>query len=272
VVVGDDAAQPPEWLRSEARHLYGDDPENYDAGRPEYPKRVYELLETRCGVGRGTDVLEIGPGTGRVTRRLLDLGARVSAVEPDPRLAEYLAAQTEGHGVKVIAASFEHAPLIDHSFDVAVAAMSFHWVDQQIGLSKLGRVIRPHGWAALWWTVFGDPDRPDPFNDATKKLLEEDGNLPPSHQPQFELDAVQRTWDLTNRAGLVDAESELIRWNIRLNPDAVRALYGSMIRIRRRPRDERERLLDIIATTAAQEFGGVVNRPFVTAVYTARRP
>jgi hypothetical protein len=70
----------------------------------------------------------------------------------------------------------------------------------------------------------------------------------------------------------VDAESELIRWNIRLNPDAVRALYGSMIRIRRRPRDERERLLDIIATTAAQEFGGVVNRPFVTAVYTARRP
>ncbi|MGH9033559.1 MAG: class I SAM-dependent methyltransferase [Acidimicrobiia bacterium] len=266
------SSQPPGWLRAEARRVYGVDPGGYDAGRPEYPERVYELLATRCRVGHGTQALEIGPGTGRVTRRLVDLGAAVTAVEPDPGLAEYLVTLMEGRPVNVVVSSFEDAPLVDDVFDVAVAAMSFHWVDQQAGLAKLGRVIRTGGWAALWWTVFGDPDRPDPFDDATKRLLEDEATLASPHQPKFEVDVAQRTWDLANRAGLVEAEGELIRWTVQLDPDAVRALYASMIRIRRLPLDERERLLDVIAAIAAQDFGGVVERPFVTAVYTARRP
>lgn len=153
----------PDWLRRKARVAYGDDPASYDVGRPEYPARVYELLGTRCGVGPGTKALEIGPGTGRVTRRLFRLGAIVTAVEPDPRLAENLATVMAGRWVNVVASSFEDAPLADNGFDAAVAAMSFHWVDQDVGLAKLGRVLRPKGWVALWWTVFGDPDRPDPF-------------------------------------------------------------------------------------------------------------
>jgi hypothetical protein len=40
----------------------------YEAGRPDYPGRVYELLMTRCGLGPSSDVIEIGPATGRVTR------------------------------------------------------------------------------------------------------------------------------------------------------------------------------------------------------------
>ncbi len=266
------AGQPPEWLRTEARRAYGIDPESYETGRPEYPERVYQLLETRCGVGPGTTALEIGPGTGRVTRRLVDLGAFVTAVEPDPSLAQYLATVMEARPVKVVVSSFEDAVLVAGAFDVAVAAMSFHWVDQGVGLAKLGRVVRPGGWVALWWTVFGDPDRPDPFNDATKGLLEEHDALAPLRQPQFELHVAERTQDLANRAGCVDVAGELIRWTIRLDQDAVRALYASMIGVRRLPPDEAQRLLDAITTIAAQEFGGVVERPFVTAIYTARRP
>jgi SAM-dependent methyltransferase len=235
------AMQPPEWLRTEARRIYGVDAESYDAGRPEYPERAYELLETRCRVGPGTEALEIGAGTGRVTRGLVDLGATVTAVEPDPRLAEYLATVMEGEPVKVIVSSFEDAQLADDRFDVAVAAMSFHWVDQRVGLAKLGRVVRRGGWAALWWTVFGDPERPDPFHEATRRMLEEHGALAPSHRPPFELDVAERTSDLANRAGLVDVEAELIRWTCRLDTAAIRALYASKIRIRRLRPEERER-------------------------------
>jgi SAM-dependent methyltransferase len=264
--------QPPQWLRAEARRVYGVDPESYEAGRPDYPERVYELLVTRCGVRRGAKVLEIGPGTGRVTRRLVDFGAVVSAVEPDPRLAEYLTTVMEGYAVKVVVASFEDAVLGDDAFDVGVAGMSFHWVDQRVGLVKLGRVVRPGGWVALWWTVFGDPERPDPFLDATKGLLEKHHALAPLRQPQFELDVAARTQDLGNRAGCVDVGGELIHWTINLDHDAVRALYASMIGVRRLPPDERQPLLDAITKIAAQDFGGVVERPFVTAIYTARRP
>jgi SAM-dependent methyltransferase len=260
-------------MRAEARRLYGMDPEGYEAGRPEYPERIYEVLVERCGVKPGTAVVEIGAGTGRVTRRLVALGARVVAVEPDSVLAAGLAQATADGTVQVVGTSFEQARLAEGAFDVAVAATSFHWVDQDLGMPKLGRVLRPGGWAALWWTVFGDPDRADPFRDATKDLLAETRGPPGGpDRPQFELDVAERTSDLGSRAGLVGAGAELIRWTARLDPPQVRRLYGSMIAILRRPEAERRRLLDGLVAIATDEFGGVVERPFVTAIYTARRP
>ena len=55
-------------LRQEARTIYGSDAQGYDAGRPDYPAEVYEILTSRCGLRAGASVVEIGPGTGLVTR------------------------------------------------------------------------------------------------------------------------------------------------------------------------------------------------------------
>src|SRR5437870_3573494 len=129
-----EAALPPSWLRAEARRLYGSDPVAYEAGRPEYPERVYTVLVERCGLGSGRCVLEIGPGTGRVTQHALELGAEVVAVEPDATLAAYLSERFAGKDLEVVIGSFEDAPLADDGFDLALSAMSFHWVDQEIGL------------------------------------------------------------------------------------------------------------------------------------------
>jgi SAM-dependent methyltransferase len=260
-------------MRAEARRLYGLNPVGYEAGRPEYPERVYEILTARCGLTEGAHVLEIGPGTGRVTRRLLAVGADVVAVEPDDAAAAHLSDVMDGEAVEVIVGSFEDAPLPDRPFDLAVAAMSFHWVDQDVGLPKLGRVIRPGGWVALWWTVFGDPTRPDPFREATRELLGE-AELPAAKEapPQFELDVGERRLDLARRAGLVDVEGELIRWTTRMDSNQVRALHASMIRILRRDQHEQQRLLDALVAITEKDFGGSVERPFVTALYTAHRP
>lgn len=265
-------AQPPSWVRPEARRVYGEDPEGYDTGRPDYPDRVYELLGTRCGIGPGSRVVEIGPGTGQVTRRLVGLGATVTAVEPDQSFAGYLTRSMAGQPVDVVVAPFEDATLEAGGFDAVVAAMSFHWVDQDAGLAKAGHVLKAGGWLAVWWTVFGDPERPDPFYDATKELLRQGDRLPPQERPsQFELDVAERTADL-RRAGFADVDAEMIPWTIRLDTEAVRRLYATMIRVRTRPPEDQLRLLDGLARVAADQFGGVVERPFVTVIYTGRRP
>jgi SAM-dependent methyltransferase len=257
-------------LRREARTIYGRDAEGYEAGRPDYPEELYEILASRCGLRAGASVVEIGPGTGLVTRRLLAVGARVVAVEPDENMAARLAATVRGD-VEIIVETFERAVLQPNGFDLAVAATSFHWVDQAIGIPKLGRVVRPGGWVAVWWTIFDDPDREDAFRDALRTRI---GSEDPGGQRnvQFQLDAASRRRDLTERAGLVDVRGTLIHWTVDLDPPQVRALYASMIRIRRLPASDRIRILDRIFLLAENDFAGRVRRPFRTALYTGRRP
>jgi SAM-dependent methyltransferase len=162
-------------LRPAARCTYGANADAYREGRPDYPPRVYEVLRSRCGVGAGSRVLEIGPGSGLVTRHLASLGARVVAVEPDRGFAGYLS-QTVPQGVRVVPAPLEEADVGD-TFDAVVAATSFHWLEQAVALPKLGALLRPGGWAAIWWTVFSAPYRDDPLlTEATALLGFEPGN------------------------------------------------------------------------------------------------
>ncbi|MBA3895486.1 MAG: class I SAM-dependent methyltransferase [Gemmatimonadales bacterium] len=255
--------------RAEARRVYGLDPVGYETGRPDYPARVLDVL-TQRGLRPGSSVLEIGPGTGRVTRRLIDAGASVIAVEPDPALADLLRRELPADRLEVMTGTFEDAALPEDRFDLVIAAMAFHWVDQRIGLPRLSRVLRPGGWAAIWWTLFRDPSRPDPFADATTEVL---GPPPgPVSGIPFELDVDAWSDSLAGPAGLIDVGSETIRWTARFDPISLRALYGSMISVRRRPEAYQRVLLDEIEHIATQDFGGEVERPFVTAIYTGRRP
>ena len=264
---------PRELLqRDEGRHLFGLDPSGYEAGRPDYPSFVYDVLRDRCGLGPGAQVLEIGPGTGIVTRHLLSAGARVVAVEPDPSLVSYLSGAHQMDDLEIIGATLEAAELDHGRFDLAVAATSFHWVDQRQGLQKLSDSVRPGGSIALWWTLFRDPNQPDAFSTAVEDLLGPTtrGAFDEPDRPPFQLDDEHRRRDLVVWAHAQDVESRIVSWTCVLTPLQARALYASMATVIRRPPSEQQALLDRIETLASQTFGGRVKRNFVTALYTGR--
>jgi len=159
--------------RDEGRRLFGSDPSGYDLARPGHAERVYEVLLERCGLGRGKSMLEVGPGTGQATRRLLEPGADPLVVlEPDAALAAYLH-EALGDRVDLRQTTLEDADLETERFDLAAAASSFHWVDEQVGLAKIFSALRRGGWVATWWTLFGDGEQPDAFITATTPLLED---------------------------------------------------------------------------------------------------
>jgi SAM-dependent methyltransferase len=257
-------------LRATARSIYGADARGYAAGRPDYPEHVYEVLRQRCGLRNGSHVLDIGAGTGLVTARLLAGGARVVAVEPDPAMASHLRQAASGPLVLSVD-TFEQALLPEGDFDLAVAATSFHWIDQAEGIPKLGGLLRPGGWVAMWWTIFDDPDADDPFRNA---LGQRWGQEDPGGQRNvaFQMDTAARSRDLRDLGGFEDVIDEVIRWRCELTTAQLSALYGSMINIRRLPANNQRALLDTIEELAEAEFGGMVRRPFVTVMYTARRP
>ena len=257
-------------LREAARSVYGADASGYAAGRPDYPEQLYQLLRQRCGLKAGSVVLEVGAGTGLVTARLVADGAWVVAVEPDEGMAAHLTKSVGPH-LDLVVDTFERAPLPESHFDLAMAATSFHWVDQAEGVPKLGRVLRPGGWAAVWWTIFDDPEAEDPFRDALEQRW---GRPDPGGQRNvgFQLDSAARCNDLRHLGGLEKVDFDRIRWTCQLTAEQLSALYGSLITVRRLPNDEQRQLLRTIEELADRDYGGIVSRSFVTVLYTGRRP
>jgi SAM-dependent methyltransferase len=258
--------------RQEGRRLFGTDPASYDRARPGHASRVYDVLAERCGLGPGARVLEIGPGTGQATSRLLDSGAEVVALEPDPRLASFLR-ERFGDGVEVRETTLEEAELDAAAFDLAAAASSFHWVDEPAGLKKIHDALRPGAWVAIWWTLFGIGDEQDAFIEATTPLI--DGlAVSPSHGKgglPFALDSEARR-DALHEVGFEEAQHETMRWSASWDTEGIRALYGSFSPIARVDEARRTEILDAIARIAREDFGGRVTRSLQTSLYTARKP
>lgn len=258
--------------RGEGRRLFGTNPSGYEAGRPDYPDWVYQTLAEPCGLRPGRRVLEIGPGTGLVTRHLLSADASVTVVEPDAGLADHV--ETAFPALTVLRSPLETAVLPIDEFDLTVAATSFHWVDQQLGLHKLGRSLKPGGWMAMWWTLFREPNSSDPFTQEVERILGPTtrGAFDEPGRPPFQLDHEHRVRDLSTWGGLVDLRAETKSQPFFLSTSQARALYGSMATVLRRPLEDQERLLDAIARLVDDRFGGTVQRQFVTAMYIGRKP
>jgi SAM-dependent methyltransferase len=261
--------------RSEGRRLFGADPETYDRARPGHAERVYGVLVERCGLRPGTSVLEVGPGTGQATRGLLELGADpLVAIEPNEELARYLAASV-GDRVDIRVTALEDADLPESSFDLATAASSFHWIDQATGLATMVRALRPGGWVALWWTGFGDPQRPDPFRDATEELMRtmpkspvgshRGGRTPSAGGSEAWLQAL-------GAAGFEDASHERIPWSKTFDAKEIREVFSTFSPFLYVDGERRTEVLDALERIARTEFDDRVDKPLVTALYTARKP
>ncbi len=260
----------------EGRRAFGENAANYDAARPPYPDWVFDTLQSRCGLGPGTRLFEIGPGTGLATAQLAARGAtEILAIEPDARLADFLARKFAGlPGLTVMNTTFEDAKLEAGRFDLGAAATSLHWMDQRAALAKVANALRSGGWWAAWWNVYGDPERDDAFHEATKDLL---ANQPksPSHYAglphPFGLDTQTRLGDLEAIGAFEEMDVDIRKWTVTMSSAEVRAFYATFSQFSVLEPSERERLLDGLAEIADKQFAGRVERNICTALYTARR-
>ncbi|MCF6109134.1 class I SAM-dependent methyltransferase [Mesorhizobium muleiense] len=247
----------------------------YDRGRPGYPSRIYTILQERCGVGPATTAFEIGSGTGQATRELLDLGLwSVMAIEPDERLAVFLSdnlGRTGGGRLEVLTSSFLDADLPEAAFDLGIAATAFHWVEPIAGLAKVRRLLRPGGWWAMWWSIFGDPGQPDEFQKASQPLFSIVDSSPFGGSGLHHALAVDRRIGELAAAGFEEIQHEAFRWTTVLSTDQVLALTATFSPVIRLAAGDRAHLMDGLKRIAQNDFGGSVTRTFITSIYTACR-
>ncbi len=257
------------------RSAFGGDPDGYASARPGYPAAIYDRL-LALGALPAAEAFEIGPGTGLGTQKLLSLGAaRLAAIEPDSRLAAYLE-RTLGrqfHQLEILNQGFEDVILPLASFDLGIAATSFHWVEQDAGLKKAISLLRPRGWWAMWWNIYTDPDNPDEFQKAARPLYKQLQTTPawPHSSRPFGLDADVRLSQM-QAAGFVGTGFDPTHWTVTMDTARVLALAATYSVVALAEPDKRTRFLEALGNLVEQSFGGSVERRFVTSLYFGQKP
>jgi len=144
--------------------------ERYERGRPDYPRAAVDAIVSELDLRAGRTVLDLGAGTGKLTRLLLPSGANVIAVEPIREMREQLT------GVVALAGTAERIPLTDDYVDAVTVAQAFHWFEVDVALREIHRVLRTGGGVALIWNA---RDERDPLQAALSEIFDRyEGDTP----------------------------------------------------------------------------------------------
>jgi len=139
--------------------------EHYDAHRPGYPPEAVAFIREADGVGENSTVVNLGAGSGLMTRLLSPVG-RLIAVEPLPEMRQVFRVQVPQ--AEVLAGSAEAIPLPSVVVDAVVVAQAFHWFANRKALSEIARVLKTEGTLLLVWNV---KDPQDPLMRAIDDIL-----------------------------------------------------------------------------------------------------
>ena len=120
----------------------------YAEHRPDYAQAA---VHWALGPAPRRRVLDLGAGTGKLTAALVDLGAEVIAVEPDPAMLTELRRALPT--ARALAGSAEAIPLPDSSVDAVIAGNALHWFDMDVAGPEIARVLVPGGILAGLWNV-----------------------------------------------------------------------------------------------------------------------
>jgi SAM-dependent methyltransferase len=131
--------------RDTRRLSFGSVAADYDRYRPPPPPEALDWLIPPAA----TAVLDLAAGTGAVTRLLVGRAERVFAVEPDDRMRAVLAARCPE--AAALAGRGEDIPLPDASVDAVVISSAWHWLEPDLAVPEIARVLRPGGTLGVIW-------------------------------------------------------------------------------------------------------------------------
>jgi SAM-dependent methyltransferase len=231
----------------------------YERARPSYPDEAVAWIVQRAGLGTGRTVVDVGAGTGKLTRLLVPTGAHVIAVEPIDEMRAKLAEIAPS--AELIAGTAEELPLEDASADAVTVAQAFHWFDHERALPELHRVLKPGGLLVLIWN---SRDLDDSLQREVEKLLK------PLRKEVIGQETGAWREPLRRSPLFLQPEEAWFRFDQRLTADGLSERVASTSFVAAMNEDERASLLLRVRALVA-ERDRTFAFPYVTEVYVAER-
>jgi ubiquinone/menaquinone biosynthesis C-methylase UbiE len=228
----------------------------YERARPGYPPEAVSWIAEQLDLRQGRTVLDLGAGTGKLTRALLETGARVIAVEPGDAMRAEL--ERAVPGTEALRGSAEEIPRPDASVDAIAVGQAFHWFQHDVAIPELHRVLRAGGGVALVWNS-RDPD--DPLHQEIGKLIAP--FVPPDHAP-----SEKWSQQLAESELFGPLEERRFSFVQQLDPEQLAERIASVSFVAAAPPAAR-RELDAELRRVAQRLGGRVDFPYLTTAYVS---
>ena len=264
----------------------------YDRRRPAYPD---ELIDQACrvaGIRSGDRVLEVGCGSGQLTRGLVARGLHVTAVEPGTSLIALARQNLEGAGeVEYVNAQFEDALLPGEQFQAVFSASAFHWIDPEVSWQKAADALVPGGTLALVQYCGLEEPRSKPDQEAALAAIRKVAPDIAAHWPAYrDLDAtlagvkqrrgnISAVWawlgsydigqDYASRL-FGDVEVAVMPMLVEHTPDELNALVRTMSFYARLSPGQRQALAGEYEALH-ERLGRPIRASIVAALVTARR-
>jgi SAM-dependent methyltransferase len=242
------------------RLTFGAHADEYERARPPWPEEAARWLVP----DHAELVVELGAGTGKLTRAISALGARVVAVEPDPRMLAVLRAL----GLDGVEGSAEAIPFDAGVADAVVAGSSLHWFELAPALREIHRVLTPGGRLGFGWNH--RDDRHPAMARLSEAVYEAQARTP---GPRWR----SRDWAAAVTAsGLFhDVEHMQFEHVLELPRDALDDHLLSYAGVAALPDDERQRVSAAVAAVLDADRsvsdGGTLRLPFLVSAYRATR-
>lgn len=252
------------------RLTFNEDASNYDKMRPTYVQELFHDVIGFTSLNSGKEALEIGIGTGQATLPLLETGCRITAIELGEALAQF-SKKKFAHfpHFQVINMDFESAALDDDRYDLIYSATAFHWIPQEIGFTKVYRLLKRGGGLALFWNR-PFPAQEDDLHHAMQKLYGKYRPSDPKLVPHNEERCLEMV-DTMRRYGFVDVNYKLYHQTRAFDAQSYVSLLNTYSDHRAVEEEKRKRFEQEMIETI-NDYGGQVKLYDTIDLYLARKP
>lgn len=241
---------------------YSELAESYD-DRADYEPKIIEMIFQSHGLHKTAIVLDLGAGTGKLTKELVKHAYRVIASEPNDSMREFGMKNVMNENCEWQSFQGENLPLEENSISSVWFGSSFNVIDHKKLFSELSRVLTKQSWLTCLWN---HRNLEDPLQQNIEQVIREE--IPGFSYGSRRQDPSQVIKESGMFGEVTHHKSEFVQ---EYSVDSYIKAWSSHATLMRQSNDREhfEKIVKRIKHTMPSDT--VIKVPFTTNLYTSKR-